>query len=367
MKMFRLISTVLIAGCICGCTNFLDLPAKNERAVQSLDDVKSVLSGYLYGQANPRQTSIVGLSPLFTSDMIKMFEAYSDNIDVNTAMVDCYLVDNNQHMAERDYANLFLWNDFDTPQSIWLEYYEVIGFMNAMIDQMSDITYDDQDEWNRVMGEMLTQRAYYFFKLLQYFAPYHNAELGIPVYLHTGEQVVGVSMPRKTQAEVYGTILDDLLRASELMEATAPRESFNLFFTKLRLNHILAQVYWFKAESGAQEESDYANAATYAALAIDEVETLIPTTTDGFNAVVNNNDASYPGLYMCGRTYGATAGIYGSTWDYLGYMPTNIPVNAEFYDLFSQEDIRYNAYFSAPYTKASTWPDGVAYGLKNGN
>ena len=196
MKMFRLISTVLIAGCICGCTNFLDLPAKNERAVQSLDDVKSVLSGYLYGQANPRQTSIVGLSPLFTSDMIKMFEAYSDNIDVNTAMVDCYLVDNNQHMAERDYANLFLWNDFDTPQSIWLEYYEVIGFMNAMIDQMSDITYDDQDEWNRVMGEMLTQRAYYFFKLLQYFAPYHNAELGIPVYLHTGEQVVGVSMPR---------------------------------------------------------------------------------------------------------------------------------------------------------------------------
>ena len=64
MKMFRLISTVLIAGCICGCTNFLDLPAKNERAVQSLDDVKSVLSGYLYGQANPRQTSIVGLSPM---------------------------------------------------------------------------------------------------------------------------------------------------------------------------------------------------------------------------------------------------------------------------------------------------------------
>ena len=146
-----------------------------------------------------------------------------------------------------------------------------------------------------------------------------------------------------------------------------PRESFNLFFTKLRLNHILAQVYWFKAESAAQEDSDYENAATYAALAIDGVETLIPTTTDGFNAVVNNNDASYPGLYMCGRTYGATAGIYGSTWDYLGYMPTNIPVTAEFYDLFLQEDIRYNAYFSAPHTKASTWPDGAAYGQKNGN
>ena len=367
MKIFRLISIVLITGCICGCTNFLDLPAKNERAVQSLDDVKSVLSGYLYGQANPRQTSIVGLSPLFTSDMIKMFEAYSDNIDANKAVVDCYLVDNNQHMAEREYANLFLWNDFDTPKSIWLEYYEVIGFMNAMIDQMSDITYDDQDEWNRVMGEMLTQRAYYFFKLLQYFAPYHDAELGIPVYLHTGEEVVGVSMPRKTQAEVYGTILDDLLRASELMGTTMPRESFNLFFTKLRLNHILAQVYWFKAESAAQEDSDYENAATYAALAIDGVETLIPTTTDGFNAVVNNNDASYPGLYLCGRTYGATAGIYGSTWDYLGYMPTNIPVTAEFYDLFLQEDIRYNAYFSAPHTKASTWPDGAAYGQKNGN
>ena len=61
-----------------------------------------------------------------------------------------------------------------------------------------------------------------------------------------------------------------------------------------------------------------------------------------------NNDASYPGLYMCGTTYGATAGIYGSTWYYMGYNPNNVPVNPDFYALFTPEDIRYDAYFMAP-------------------
>lgn len=60
MKKYKLIAVFLLLGCLCSCTKFLDLPAKNERAVQSLDDIKSVLAGYLYGQANPRQTSTVG-------------------------------------------------------------------------------------------------------------------------------------------------------------------------------------------------------------------------------------------------------------------------------------------------------------------
>ena len=164
MKKYKLIAVFLLLGCLCSCTKFLDLPAKNERAVQSLDDIKSVLAGYLYGQANPRQTSTVGLSPLFTSEMVKMFEAYSDNIDVNKAMVDCYLVDMNQHMQEKEYANQFLWNNFDTPKSVWMKYYEVIGLLNALVDQMNAVTYDDQQEWNRIMGELVTHRAFYSYR-----------------------------------------------------------------------------------------------------------------------------------------------------------------------------------------------------------
>ena len=47
MKKYKLIAVFLLLGCLCSCTKFLDLPAKNERAVQSLDDIKSVLAGYL--------------------------------------------------------------------------------------------------------------------------------------------------------------------------------------------------------------------------------------------------------------------------------------------------------------------------------
>ncbi|MDE7073859.1 MAG: RagB/SusD family nutrient uptake outer membrane protein, partial [Odoribacter sp.] len=367
MKIYKYILVFAFLGCLGGCTQFLDLPAKNERSVQSLDDVKSVLSGYLCGQATPGYRSIIGLSPLFSSDMVVMFEAYSDNIDFNQAVPDYYLVDMNQHMQERQYANVCLWNDFDTPKSVWMNYYEVIGFLNALIDQMDEVSFDSQEEWNRVMGELVTHRAYYLFKLLQYFAPYQDAKLGIPVYLHTGEEVVGISMLRKTQAEVYSIILSDLNRANELLAVTEPEESFNLFFRKLRVNHILAQVYWFKAESGVKEDTDYENAAKYAKNAIEGTETLIPKTTAEFMSVAANANSSYPGLYMRGNTYAATAGIYGSTWDYIGYEPSNVPVEQDFYLLFSEDDIRHDAYFSAPATIASSWPDGKSYGQKNGN
>ena len=48
MKKYKLIAVFLLLGCLCSCTKFLDLPAKNERAVQSLDDIKSVLAGYFF-------------------------------------------------------------------------------------------------------------------------------------------------------------------------------------------------------------------------------------------------------------------------------------------------------------------------------
>ncbi|MCQ4905898.1 RagB/SusD family nutrient uptake outer membrane protein, partial [Odoribacter splanchnicus] len=68
-------------------------------------------------------------------------------------------------------ANQFLWNNFDTPKSVWMKYYEGIGLLNALVDQMNAVTYVDQQEWNRIMGDLVTLRAYYYFKLLQYFAP----------------------------------------------------------------------------------------------------------------------------------------------------------------------------------------------------
>lgn len=362
---YKIVFCVLLAGSLSGCTKFLDLPARNERAVLALEDIKANLAGYLYAQSTMANSAVVGLCPIFRYDMVKMFEAYSDNIDFNKALVSNYLVPNNT-MTEKNYANLLLYNDFDTPGVIWKNYYETIGFLNALIDEMPNVTYEDQTEYDQIMGEMLTHRAYYFFKLFQYFAPYKKASEGIPVYLHTGENVMGVSMGRKTHAEVYQTILTDLNNALSLLQKSGSKDKFNLFFTSWRLNHILAQVYWYKAGSPAGEASDWTNAEKYADAAVKGIDDYIPTTSEQINTTNKGSNGNYPAFYLYSSMYGGVSGIWASTWAYMGYNPSSIPAPSDFYNLFTPDDIRTSCYFSGVNTINDAWPDGNAYGSKNG-
>ncbi|ULT27258.1 hypothetical protein KUH03_11160 [Sphingobacterium sp. E70] len=64
-----------------GCKDFLDLPPKNQRAVTTLDDVKSVLAGYLDMFARSNTSPIVGQAPIMNEAQNMMFEAYADNFD----------------------------------------------------------------------------------------------------------------------------------------------------------------------------------------------------------------------------------------------------------------------------------------------
>ena len=150
---------------------------------------------------------------------VAWFEAYSDNIDFELAVPQTYLKPNNNHLKiEQGYADLLLWNDFNTPNFLWSQHYEIVGFLNALIDQMEDIKDATPAQRDQLLGEMYVHRAYYLFKLLGYFAPYNKPELGIPVYLHTGEGVMGIKNPRKSHAEVYKIILDDLHAAEALVK-----------------------------------------------------------------------------------------------------------------------------------------------------
>ena len=362
MKTFKFIYLLLLAVLFAGCKKFLDLPPKNQRAVESLQDVKSVLAGYLDGVKTKDIKPIVGAFPLFTEQQVMMFEAYSDNIDFQNGLPH-YLSTQNIHAKEIFYADMLLWNQYDAPTAIWTKYYEAVGFLNALIDQTATLTDGTPDERDRVMGEMLVHRAFYFFKLLQYFAPYNKADLGIPVYLHSGDEVVGVAMPRKPQAEVYKVITDDLKQALALAERSAPRSNFNVFYNARYINNLLAQVYWFKAESAAKESTDYTNAKQYSTAAVNGVETMIPATTADINLAAQGKMLTYPAFYQTGNTYSGISAIYGSTWDYLGFEPKGIPVAADLLSLFSGNDIRKAAYFNGN-NLSSAWPDGVGSGPK---
>lgn len=363
MKKIFLFYIILAGGLLLhSCKDFLDLPPKNQRAVTTLDDVKSVLAGYLDAFYRTNVSPIVGPSPIVTEAQNMMFEAYADNFDFAANMVQ-YVNKQNQHANEKFYANKLLFNDTETADNIWGSYYSVIGFLNALIDQCDELKEPDANELKRVKGEMLVHRAYYIFKLQQYFAPMDQEDLGIPLYLHTGKEVLGVEMKRKKSGEVYQVLIEDLKAALASYVEVGPNEGYNRFFNSRYINNLLAQVYWFKGESSARASDDYDQALKYAKAAVDGAEAFIPTTLVGFQNVQKNMDTQYPAAYMQGRMYGGISPIYGSTWDYLGYAPSNLIVAADLLALFDANDIRKAAYFDDNKLAAS-WPDGASYGSK---
>lgn len=353
-----LLCTLLVGG----CKDFLDLPPKNQRAVTTLKDLKSVLAGYLDAFARSNTAPIIGAAPIITEAQNMLFEAYADNFDFEGNM-DQYINKQNIHANEKFYANKLLLNDMETVDLIWKNYYETIGFLNALIDQCDDLEDADPEELKRVKGEMLVHRAFYILKLQQYFAPLDQEDMGIPLYLHTGKEVMGIEMKRRKSAEVYEILTKDLKEALEYSVTVGPNPGYSRFFNTRFIQNLIAQVYWFKAESSAKGADDYNEVVKYATAAIEGVDAYIPRTVLAFQNVQRNLDTEYPAFYMQSITYGTVAPMYGSTFDYIGYAPSNLKTEPTFLQLFDSNDIRKAAYFNGT-VMSGAWPDGFANGQK---
>ncbi|SDK00577.1 Starch-binding associating with outer membrane [Pedobacter sp. ok626] len=362
---------ILIFGLFTGCKKFLDLPAKNQRAVITVTDVKSLLASQLRGVITPKIKPLYGqIIPACPTPATVMFGAYSDDIDFENALP-TYLGLTSTNLiktTESSYADILLWNQQATSTMLWSHHYDIVGFLNSLIDQLGtikDVSNTDQDQ---LLGEMYTNRAYSLFKLLQYYGIYNNADMGIPIYLHTGEGVLGIKPKRETHVNSYKIILEDLNKALEMVNRTSPAVGFNALYNKRFINHLLAQVYWYKAESPAKEASDYANVKTYSLAALEAVDALIPTTAAARINAYGGKDPNYPVIVQQNSFSNADVlSLYGSGYQYIGFGPMNIPLNADFAALFTSTDIRVANYFSAAgaagKTLSAVWPsDGTTSG-----
>lgn len=272
-----------------GCKKYLEVDPKSQRAIVSVDDVKTVLAGYLKvlkpGESVTYHSSI-GDVMYFTPSYWSLFEFYSDNIDFKRDY-NSY-INAGGPISGKNEAKLILYNNFSIPTSIWIQHYKSIGFLNVLLDELTDATGDTTVK-KQLRNEMLVCRALYYYKLLQYFAPYKDAQMGIPVYTGTTGPFAGISIARNSQAEVFKFVIDQL---TEALNSSAPTDgNYNLFYRKVFINNLLAQVFWYKAESGAKESGDYALAKKYANDALSGI-TLPATSADYVNSINGNYD--YP-------------------------------------------------------------------------
>ena len=251
MKKYRLVIWgMLVFLGMTSCDKYLDVTPKNVISMDDMESIKQSLASFLRNIRDDGWSSLPS-SP-FQGNTYGIV-AYTEEWDLS-------------QLAENDFTDdekrICDWRN-ESNQSLWGKYYSPIGFLNLIIHE-AKTAEGDKTMRDYVMGEAYAMRAYCFFKLLQYFAPYKDNELGIPVCLETYEDFESVTLERSTQKEVYRQILSDLKEAEMRLQSTPTRESYNLMYCEEVINRLYAQVYHFKAMSAAAEEEDWKNAIVYA-------------------------------------------------------------------------------------------------------
>lgn len=330
MKKILLFSFVVL---VTSCSEFLNVKPTNVLALANYADVKALLGGHLRMYANPTSVNLKGTTvPYLETDFWTYFHIISDDIDADTYPPSQF----NFRILYKDSDN---WQNEYMPGKIWSAYFLNIGFYNTIIDELSRVEATKEDS-DIVKCEVKVLRAWHIFKLMQYFSPYTNDILGLPLNLDA--QAVGsYGGTRMTQTEVYKIIISDL---NEVLNCeTMPRATYNIFFNKKIVNALLAQIYHFKAGSGAGLSSDYDNAISYAKIAMEGMSlqktdsyTHFPLMTGTFGVTLDTPQAIYTD-----RRSGTVVQSIALTPKYNKY---NFP-SASLLRLYDANDIRKSTFF----------------------
>ena len=340
IAMKRNICLILLLGVLCtSCKDFLTLVPKGSKVVTTVEDVKSELVGY-WSACSYYRTPVLSygtasnLSLPFYNDVNTHLAIYSDDMDM-------LMFNRHQDISSKVMGYYYQdveWKGLTLASAMWSASYCSIGFMNAIIDDLSGMK-PTQEERETILGEARLIRAWCLLKLIQFFAPYHNDALGVPLNLSSSDTE---PHPRSSQTELYAFIEKEV---EDVLSYQASPQQWNIFYRKRFMNSMLADMYLFKAGSAAAASDDYEKAELYSSRALsgydlEENATILARlfTKDAFDISPDNN---YCAVRMVSSRSNGIGAQYTGIW---GKNNAQQPV-AELLNLYANNDIRRQAWF----------------------
>lgn len=326
MRKYKILLIVLLAG-LMSCSKFLDVTPKNVISMDDMPSIKKSLAGFLYNvtkNSGGFNGNSLPYSPLGKIEF--NFLGYTEEWDLakyaNTEMTE----------SKIKFVN---WKEEGTAGA-WNLYYSAIGFMNLILFESAKVE-GEQEMRDYVMGEAYAFRAYCFFKLVQYYSPYKDNALGVPICLESYEDFEKLTFARSTQKEVYAQVISDITEALQLLERTASRQSYNILYQESVLNRMMAEVYHYKALSAAAETDDWKNAALWAAKetegrTLESDPTMLKKIFDSDLVTLNDDPECAARIQSPGSGfYTPFNQSYASNEFYLTYLNNNNDVRKSFY------------------------------------
>lgn len=341
---------------ITACNDFLDVKPRDKKVVTNVEDYRDIMASYMDFLKTPArpQIPLFGISaftfPYF--DVSTNLGVYTGEVNLKKTSFAYYDTKKSEYTEEG--KTLLTW--LNTDPYVWDGYYKFLGPINLVISGIETADGNDENLRNYVKGEALVWRAFAYYKLLQYYSPYKNNIYGVPVYLKPYEDVGNAMPARNTQQEVFARILGDLGEVMRLLEVTSSSE-WNCAYRSDFVHAMLASIYTWKAMSGAAEDSDWHNAELHATAAMtgrsltdspdilremfDCRDVTLQTSMDNDEFYFRIIDGSNNYIFdFISSYYEDNSVLYGSSSVADGL------VNQEYYQLFSDDDIRKSVYFT---------------------
>ncbi len=324
------------------CDDYLDVDPKNTLTLKTYDDAKALMGAYLRSLSHSEQLEDMQSrrelkNPLTSStiDNYLVFQYYSDDLDVDKYLTDSWTARNNEGLFLQS-LDLY---EGSIHERLWKDLYSNIGFCNQILQELKAFEAEkSEDELNIIKAEAKFIRAYQLFKLMQYFSPYNNNELGLPLNLEANE-VSSYDRGRKTQTEVYEIIIRDL---EDVLAYTTNPTDYNVFFDKEIIKGLLAKIYHFKAGSGAGSNDDYDKAISYAKEVLAGKSLM---TTDNFSELFAFDYGNYGVVKESGHSlvvYNPIKWYNGGFFNIVSRVAWRLDIfcTQELFDLYDDNDIR---------------------------
>ncbi|ADY51258.1 RagB/SusD domain protein [Pseudopedobacter saltans DSM 12145] len=256
--------------------------------------------------------------------------------------------------------------DFPTSDSgvlfVWRTLYEGIERANVFLENLDTNPNISESFRNRLRGEALFLRGYYYFILVQSYG-------GVPLRTtSTGDATDNMEKPRNTVAEVYAQILEDMEAAEKLVpEITEIGHGGRV--SKSAARGLLARVCLTMAGYPLKDESKYKVALDWALKVKNSgIHSLNPDFTDVFVKYARDEYDIKESIWEV-EYWGNKTDIYTET-GYVGYVgqPQNSNTNTGngfagvkatpyYYRKFNDFDIRRD-WTIANFTYGNTGPNG---------
>lgn len=342
--MKRIIHFVLLFLLV-GCGDFLEEKSQTEVRPATVSDMEKLILGSVY----------------FTNGTL-----YNTSTDLFADDFMCAEPTNSIYEERKKSQRwLFLWdrNMFDDIGServenieYWASPYENIMACNVVLDYLDEMQgSDDKREYLR--GEALAMRGFYYLNLVNFFGlPYTMGDpeenLGVPLKLVSG--VTDDPLPRKSVAEVYRQIEQDLSDGVKLMEEHDLHITDNFRVTPLVAHGLLSRMYLYQGK--------WDEVKKHADIVIEEGPGLYDLPQDSLTSIYESDEVLWYGSGASSHSNDSEKEAFIASDDFVNVFSMDLDPDPGLDTLDVRGDLigpRQNAYLKVPSIGYTDWVSGV--------